>query len=252
MSNKDQKQSASVPKNADMTETQSVQAEEQGFNPFAPVNLQDEQGFTYAPGMFRRYSTHRKDGVIQKRSSGAAHTLGTSLDMVILTATNVFNACMFQQRDQITNQPRFDNWIALGFVDTSNTASVLLLNSGTTDALRPFLEYQMDLASEGLSLGEVVTTLGFKPFKSGRGYTYSFQYRNSKKEDREWITKIQDWYWQRMPVIIEPTLPADVLDNYLKVNRYSDAQIAEFQGARTTAMQTVVDSETGEISQVPF
>lgn len=194
-------------------------------SPFTVQN-KEKDTITYNPEFLRRYSTDRKEGCVKRRVGGLAEVVGTTFEMVLCHVSKPFEAQMFGQKDRVTNEPIIDTWVCLGFLDSSNTASVMLLNNGKTENLRPLFEYLLDVEQDGYGYGELITTLGFRPYNSGLGYALTFKGREPKgKEESGRMQLIREWYEAVQPVLIESSIPEHIGKGLLTIAGYSQPQI---------------------------
>ena len=195
----------------------------QRFNPFS--NSDQEPRINWTPGMPRRYSPDRKEGCIKRRSAGELYNEGRSIDLIVLLPLPIFSACMYDQTNP-DGSPKYDTWSSLGFLDARNSPSVIMLSDGTTEALRPWMEFQQDLEADNIPIGSVITTMSFKPFKSGRGHSYVFSFRYPKsKEEKDRMALIEAWYQAENPIVYEPNIPVQVLTGLLKRMGYDESDI---------------------------
>lgn len=194
-------------------------------SPFTAKETKDT--ITYNPEFLRRYSTDRKEGCVKRRSGGLAESVGNTFDMVLCYVSSPFESQMFAQKDRITGQPIIDTWVCLGFLDPHNTASVMMLNNGKTESLRPLFEYLLDTEQNGYGYGELITTLGFRPYSSGLGYALTFKGREPKgKEEQGRMELIKQWYETVQPILIENSIPDHIGKGLLAIAGYEDEQIA--------------------------
>lgn len=213
------------------------------FNPFAPVGSSSSEHpqINWTPGMPRRYSSDRKEGCIKRRSGGETYNEGRSLDMVVVLPLPLFTGQMFNQVT-LDGSPKIDTWASIGFVDIQNTPSVIMISDGTTEALRPWLEYQQDMESSGIPIGSVITTLSFRPFKNGRGHSYVFTFRNAKtKEEKNKIALVEEWMMKDEPIVYEPTIEPYIIKRLLKQMGFSEAEIATSSPRMANSFSSTVD-----------
>lgn len=195
---------------------------------------------TYMPGLLQQYSSDRKAGTINRRVGGNPEPVGATLDMVILEHYGPFTADLFAQDKE-------DTWISLGFVDPSNIVSVMLLNSGTTESIRAWIEFAASLNFYSVEIEEVITTISFRPFKSGRGNAYKFTYREAKgKDEKSRMELIQNWYNETKPILIHPAIPREVGIPLLDAAGCSPAEIASI-GFRSLPSDSTIEV-SGEIA----
>ena len=115
-----------------------------------------------------RYRFNRASGKIYRENSTGLVELSESLDTIILHATPVVYGQPFPNL-------MAQDWINLCFLDPQMNWSFALLNSGQSDALRPFLNYQIQ---QGQNLFNQLTRITLIPQTSRLGrrwYTYSFE-----------------------------------------------------------------------------
>lgn len=115
----------------------------------------------------RRYRFNRATGKIYQKSYSSSLEIPDYLDAVILHATPPVYGQPFP------NQPAQD-WINLCFLDRELSWSFALLNSGQSDALRPFLNYQ----TQQKDLFNYLTRISLVPQRSRSGnhwYAYAFE-----------------------------------------------------------------------------
>ena len=115
----------------------------------------------------RRYRFNRSTGKIYPESYSSLIEIPDYLDAVILHATPPVYGQPFP------NQPA-QNWINLCFLDRELSWSFALLNSGQSEALRPFLNYQ----TQQKDLLNYLTRISLVPQRSRSGnhwYAYAFE-----------------------------------------------------------------------------
>lgn len=194
-------------------------------SPFT-AKTKEKDTIIYNPEFLRRYSTDRKEGCVKRRSGGLAEIVGTTFEMVLCYVSKPFETQMFGQKDRITGQPITDMWVCLGFLDPNNTASVMMINNGKTENLRPLFEYLLDTEQDGYGYGELITTLGFRPYSSGLGYALTFKGREPKgKEESGRMQLIKEWYEAVQPVLIESSIPEHIGKGLLTIAGYEQSQI---------------------------
>ena len=115
----------------------------------------------------RRYRFNRASGKIYRESLQNLIEVSDHLDTIILYATPSVYGQPFQA------MPAQD-WISLCFLDNEFNWSFALLNSGQSDALRPFLNYQ----TQQKNLSNQITRINLVPQSSRSGrhwYAYAFE-----------------------------------------------------------------------------
>ncbi|WP_190462396.1 hypothetical protein [Planktothrix sp. FACHB-1355] len=115
----------------------------------------------------RRYRFNRATGKIYQESYSSLIEIPDYLDAVILHATPPVYGQPFP------NQPA-QNWINLCFLDRELSWSFALLNSGQSEALRPFLNYK----TQQKDLLNYLTRISLVPQRSRSGnhwYAYAFE-----------------------------------------------------------------------------
>jgi hypothetical protein len=101
----------------------------------------------------RRYRFNRKVGKIYLEVGNQLSEIGSILKMIILWAsTPIFGKPFAHLPAQ--------NWVQITFLDMQGNWCYALLNSGTTDALNPWLQYRKQVESK-LELCGVITTISF-------------------------------------------------------------------------------------------
>ncbi|MBD2386001.1 hypothetical protein [Cylindrospermum sp. FACHB-282] len=113
----------------------------------------------------KNYRFNRKDGIIYLESEGSLQNLGSSLQMIVLSATN-------PTWEQPFPNAQFQYWVRLTFVDVSGALSNALLNNGTTNALDGWLKYKTDVEQKYQLCG-VITTISLIE-GDGDYFDYSF------------------------------------------------------------------------------
>lgn len=117
----------------------------------------------------RTYRFNRKDGTIyHDEGQDKLFKVGSEIKVIILEAS-----------EPIWEQPfkhlKAQHWVNLIFIDSFGNYCHGMLNDGTTNALQSWLEYRKTVASKGLELLEVITTIGFEQIDSEiKWFDYKF------------------------------------------------------------------------------
>lgn len=107
-----------------------------------------------------KYRFNRKNGTIYRdEGNDQLSKVGNQMQMIILEASNPF-------WDKPFKHLKAQHWVNLTFVDSHGDYCHAMLNDGTTNALQPWLEYRKIVASKGLELLEVITTIKFEQIDS--------------------------------------------------------------------------------------
>ncbi|MEG4803553.1 hypothetical protein QUB63_22590 [Microcoleus sp. ARI1-B5] len=115
-----------------------------------------------------KYRFNRKDGKIYLDREQILTEVGSELRMIILQASEPIWGKPFEHLIA-------QHWVNLTFIDPNSNYCRGMLSDGTTNALRPWLEYRKLVESKGFELLEVVTTIGFEPIDSEiKWFDYKF------------------------------------------------------------------------------
>ena len=110
----------------------------------------------------RKYRFSRKSGKIYLEDGEQLIEVGESLNVIVLWSSPAIFAKPFSQ-----------NWIQLIFIDNQGSWCYALLNSGSTNALFPWFQYQKEVKDKGFDMIEVITTISL--VKAGNElFDYSF------------------------------------------------------------------------------
>lgn len=123
----------------------------------------------------QRYRFNRKFGMIYKESqTNQLIEVGSSMSVIILWASEK----VFGQ--PFTHLPAQD-WIQLTFLDSQGDWCYALLNSGSTNALYPWIQYRKQIELRSHQLFEILTTISFDSTESdNQWFDYSFSGVNGK------------------------------------------------------------------------
>ncbi len=174
----------------------------------------------------RRYRFNRSTGKIYQESYSSLIEVPDYLDAIILHATPPVYGQPFP------NMPSQD-WISLCFLDCELSWSFALLNSGQSDALRPFLNYktqQKDLLNKLTRI-----TLVPQSSRSGRHW-YAYAFEALPLPDR--VNPLETLYSHSELPLIDPNIelkfPAPQLDRQLlKTINYPQFEV-KLSDMRTT------------------
>jgi hypothetical protein len=116
-----------------------------------------------------KYRFNRKDGTIYRDEGDDKLTkVGSEMRVIILGASEPIWDKPFKHLPA-------QHWVNLTFVDSHGDCCYGMLNDGTTNALQPWLEYRKTVASKGLELLEVITTIKFEQVDSEiKWFDYNF------------------------------------------------------------------------------
>lgn len=115
-----------------------------------------------------RYRFNRKVGQIYLEYNQELISIGKEMKVTILWASNPVFGKPFPHLPA-------QNWVQLTFLDIDANWCYALLNSGTTNALYPWIEYRRQIESKSRELYEIVTTIGFEPTDSdNQWFDYKF------------------------------------------------------------------------------
>jgi len=119
--------------------------------------------------MEKRYRFNRKEGKVYLESSSKLIEVGTEIKVIILWASEVTFGKPF------AHLPTQD-WVQLTFLDRQMNWCYGLLNSGTTNALLPWIQYRREVEKRSHELYEIVTTISFESSESteNQWFDYSF------------------------------------------------------------------------------
>jgi hypothetical protein len=110
----------------------------------------------------RKYRFSRKSGKIYLEDRKQLIEVGESLKVIVLWFSEPIFAKPFSQ-----------NWIQLIFIDNQGNWCYALLNSGSTNALFPWFQYQKEVKDQRLDMTEIITTISL--VKAGNElFDYSF------------------------------------------------------------------------------
>lgn len=117
----------------------------------------------------QRYRFNRKFGIIYKESqNNQLIEIGSSMSVIILWASEK----VFGQ--PFPNLPAQD-WIQLTFLDPQGNWCYAVLNSGTTNALYPWIKYRQEIEKKSHELFDILTTISFESTESdNQWFDYSF------------------------------------------------------------------------------
>jgi hypothetical protein len=116
----------------------------------------------------RRYRFNRKTGKVYLEVGKELSDISATLKMIILWASQPVYGKPFAHLPA-------QNWVQITFLDMQSNWCYALLNSGTTDALNPWLEYRNQIESQGLELCSVITTISLISFECEHEcFDYSF------------------------------------------------------------------------------
>jgi hypothetical protein len=132
-----------------------------------------------------KYRFNRKDGIIYRdEGNDKLLQVGNDLRMIIVEASKPFWDKPFEHLSA-------QFWVNLRFIDSHGDYCFAMLNDGTTDALRPWLEYKDLVESKGFELFDVITTISFEQVESqNKWYDYQFSGVPGKPRMRDRIRTI--------------------------------------------------------------
>lgn len=117
-----------------------------------------------------RYRLNRAEGKIYRQAGGNLLSVGESLDAILLYATEPIWGTPYPEGQE-------QHWVQLCFLDPHFNWSYALLNSGKSNALNGFFDYQQQLQLAQKSLWEVTTTIRFLPQETNaRRCWYHYQF----------------------------------------------------------------------------
>jgi hypothetical protein len=154
-------------------------------NAFATPDL---KGITYIPGRLCQYRADCKAGVFK---IGESKFVGSTLAMEILSWRTF--------EDQLFDYPH-QTWLEILFVDPRNVVSHILFK---TQSLDNFLDFMLDLASQGKAIGQGVTTAKMSKRSGDLGiyYAVDFEWKESNKKrvtELQAFASEQDLYASRL------------------------------------------------------
>lgn len=116
-----------------------------------------------------KYRFNRKDGKIYRDEGNDKLTkVGNEMKVIILEASKPTWGKPFKHLIA-------QHWVNLIFIDSHGNYCHGMLNDGTTNALQSWFEYRKTVASKGLELLEVITTIGFEQIDSEiKWFDYKF------------------------------------------------------------------------------
>lgn len=141
-------------------------------NAFATPDL---KGITYIPGRPCQYRSDCKSGVFK---IGESKFVGSTLGMEILSWRTF--------EDQLFDYPH-QTWLEVLFVDPRNVVSHILFK---TQSLDNFLDFMLDLASQGKAIGQGVTTAKMSKRSGDLGVYYAVDFEG-KESTKKRVTELQ-------------------------------------------------------------
>lgn len=115
---------------------------------------------------------NRVEGVFFKEETDTLEPLDVQVDGIVLWASKPFRAKMFSNNVQ--------SWVYVAILTVEQEGieegevATFLLNSGSTNALQPWLNYRQFIEQEMECISQVVTRFSFEPWDNGF-YGYKFE-----------------------------------------------------------------------------
>ena len=125
-----------------------------------------------------RYRLNRKEGTIYQERDNQLVNIGESLLGAIVWHSEPFQAQLF-------GRPRIEGWVQLTILAETGELGYIMLNSGQTSALQPWLDYVQGLREQGFRVSQVATKIHFEYVESDDLFDYAFQaYQSPSLEER--------------------------------------------------------------------